>query len=161
MQLVVYEQDIRDLKNEVSDVLEFQPHKEAEYMEKNMYILPSLLMALSIKLNEGPHTGCRSGKDRTSLVDMEISVLFAMREIRGRFLSYRELENDSLTDDVREQMLLNTGQIDELPYKNIGSLGINLAGSHGSYLGGATLGSFLEWQHSVAGGASGAFARTF
>ena len=161
MESVVYEQDLLDLRNDVSDILEFQAHRQGEFMDKNMFILPSRLMALSIKLDEAPHFGCRSGKDRTTLVDVEVSVLFAMREIRGRFLNYRELEDDPLTEDVREQILLNSGQIDDLAYKNIGSIGINVSGGHGNYLGGVTLGSFLEWQHSLVGGGYAAFARSF
>jgi hypothetical protein len=159
MRDVSFIQDVNDLLNELGDMLEFQPHRDTEFMQKNMYTLSSLLVTLAIKLEENPHTGCRSGKDRTSLQDMEIATRLAMRKIRGRFQNYREREADPFIIDVREQMLLHTGQIDKLAYKNIGSFGLNLAGGFGSYIGGASLEAFFIWQHSVGGGAYKAFKR--
>jgi hypothetical protein len=160
LQNVHYEDNLIALRDEISDQLQYQDYRKSEFMRQNMYSLPSTIVALAMYLEEDPHTGCRSGKDRTSLQDMEISTKIGMQGVTGRILDYREM-NTSQTAEVREQMLMNSGQIDDLAYKNIGSHGLNLAGGYGSYLAGFGEGESKPWEASVAGGIYKAFRRTY
>ena len=126
--------DLEDIYHEIEDQFEFKEYRSVQGMKENMYSLPSALVAFGIELDADPHTGCRSGKDRTSLQRMEIGTRFSLKEAFGRFLNYREMEQIPQTKETREQMLLNSGQIDDLAFLNIGSSGLNLSGSYGSYL---------------------------
>jgi len=160
LEIIRYEDNLIALHDEVSDLLAFQAFRDLKFMRKTMYCLSSKIMALSIYLDENPHTGCRSGKDRTALQDMEISTVFALEALKGRILNYREMEDDSLTLDVREALFLDSGQIDDLAFRNIGSYGLNLSGSYGSYLSGfRQLGKL--WELPVSGGAWEAFRKNY
>lgn len=128
------EEDVRDAYNEVKDLLSYREYRLPAMMKRNMYTLPSAFVTLGIMLDGDPHTGCRSGKDRTSLQRMEIALRFGLREAYGRPLNYREIEEYPHTAILREQLLLNSGHIDNLAYLNTGSQGLNLSGSYGAYL---------------------------
>lgn len=129
-----HQEDLVDMYNEVSDLLEFKEHRTGEGMRQNMYTLASSLVLLGIELDADPHTGCRSGKDRTSLQRMEIGTRLLLKNQYGRHLSYRELEQAPQTFRTREHMMLHSGHIDELARLNIGSSGLNLSGGYGQYL---------------------------
>lgn len=162
---VRYEDNLIALHDEVSDQLAFREYRSLESMQKSMYSLSSTIMALSIYLEEDPNTGCRSGKDRTSIQDMEICTKLAMLSVRGRILHHREmndLEQNPETEEVREQLLLNSGQIDELAFKNIGSFGLNLSGGYGTFLTGfAKDHATKPWETTVTGGIFKAFRRSY
>lgn len=126
--------DIRSLQNEISDQFEFKEYLTPEGMYQNAYSMSSAVVALDALLKKPVWTACRSGKDRTSLQRIEIATRAAMRKIRGRMLSFREMEKDPLTYYVRQEIMLNSGHIDELAYRNIGAPGLNLSGAYGQYL---------------------------
>lgn len=156
---VAYQQDLLDLLQEAEDQLEFQAYRETAYMKESMYSLSSTLSLLGIRLEENPHFCCRSGKDRTSLQDIEVRTKWHLRNVRGRFLNYREIAKDPLTEATRQAELLQSGMIDELAYKNVGSYGLNFSGGYGSYLSGfGHVGKV--WEESVAGGVYKVFQRS-
>ena len=134
LELVMHEEDLRDTFYEICDQFEFRDYRSPQGMKENMFTLSSALVAFGVELDADPHTACRSGKDRTSLQRMEIGTRFISREVYGRHLHYREREKMPETAKIREQMLLNSGQIDDLAALNTGSSGLNVAGSYGSYL---------------------------
>lgn len=133
---IQHQENLMDMHNEVSDLFEFQEHRTEEGMRQNMYTLSSSLMLFSLELGTDPHTGCRSGKDRTSLGCMELGTRITLKHQFGRHLNYRELEQTPQTYQTRENMVLNSGHIgsDGLAGLNIGSSGLNLSGGYGSYL---------------------------
>ncbi len=120
--------DIECLTEEIEDQMEFKDYLTKEGINRNAYSLPSALMCLSSLIGNAAWTGCRSGKDRTSLQRMEIAVRLGMRLSRGRYLHYREMEEDPNTYRMREEAALNTGHYDQLAMRNIGSQGLNLRG---------------------------------
>lgn len=126
--------DIQSLKEEIEDQFEFKDYLTPEFMKVNSYSMSSAVVTLGALLHDPTWTGCRSGKDRTSLQRVEIATRFGMREVNGRFRHFLEMEKDERTYKVREHTLLNSGQIDELAKRNIGSQGLNLSGGYGSYL---------------------------
>lgn len=159
LEIIRHEENLRDTYDEVSDLFEFRDHRDPKYMKQNMYILPSAIVAFGCELEADPHTGCRSGKDRTSLQRMEVGTRFLLKKAYGRHLNYREQEEYPLTSQIREQMLLNSGHIDELAFLNIGSHGLNLSGAYGAYL--KDFGKWGEvnrdWYGQVLEGAKGVF----
>lgn len=130
VETVRYQEDLRDIFDEVSDQIKFQHYYDKQYIEQNMYSFPSSLVALSMQLNERPGTGCRSAKDRTGLQRTEIATKWLMKERMGRFPNFREMEKREDTFRMREAVTLNGGQIDDVPLKN-GPVGQNLGGKAG------------------------------
>jgi len=131
---IEHQENLRDLFHEISDQFQFKEYRSSQGMKQNMYSLSSALVAFGVELEADPHTCCRSGKDRTSVQRMEIGTRFLTKNSQGRHLNYREIEEAPQTFETREQMLLNSGQIDEIPFLNTGSFGLNLNGSYGNYL---------------------------
>lgn len=159
LEIIRHEENLRDTYDEVSDLLEFNDHRDPKYMKQNMYILPSAIVAFGCELDADPHTGCRSGKDRTSIQRMEVGTRFLLKKAYGRHLNFREQEGYPLTYQIREQMLLNSGHIDELAFRNIGSHGLNLSGSYQAYLKDFGKWGAVEhdWYGQVLEGAKGVF----
>lgn len=159
LEIIRHEENLHDTYNEVSDLLEFKDHRDPKYMKQNMYILPSAIVAFGCELDADPHTGCRSGKDRTSIQRMEVGTRFLLKKAYGRHLNFREQEEYPLTYPIREQMLLNSGHIDELAFRNIGSHGLNLSGSYQAYLKEFGKWGAVEhdWYGQVLEGAKGVF----
>lgn len=156
--------DIKSLAQEIEDQMEFKDYLQPSFMKRNAYSIPSAIVSLGALLKQPVWTGCRSGKDRTSLQRMEIGVRMGMRKIRGRFLHYKEMEEDSRTFKVREEMLLNSGQIDEMAARNIGARGLNLSGAYGKYLkrffsSGKKVAN-AAYEDVILGGAYKVFSRT-
>lgn len=161
LEILEHQQDLDDLFNEIKDQLTFRDYRTDEGMDRNMYSLSSTLVLFGMALDADPHTACRSGKDRTSLQRMEIGTKVLSKEANHRYLNYREIEQNPGTYEIREQMLLNSGHIDDLARLNIGSSGLNLDGAHGSYLKqierDGTIHS-TEYERSVLFGAKGVFS---
>jgi len=130
-------------------------------MKRNAYALSSALVTLSTLLKEDPHAGCRSGKDRTTMLDVEVTTRFTLSRLLGYFPDYLEMETLPLAMDVRERVALESGLIDDFVRANTGSRGLNLAGSYGgdlAYFGNRPTGKSSA--RSVLGGVYHAFART-
>ena len=162
LELVLEREDLIDITNEVSDQIEFRDFRELKAMDQQMYTFSSALVVLGIELGANPHTGCRSGKDRTSLQRMEVALRYLQRKIYGRHLNYREIEQAKETRMIREELLLNSGHIDDLAIINTGSKGLTPEGFYGSYVKdidseGNTYNSWFE--KVVLGGAYKAFIR--
>ena len=128
--IIRLQHDIQDLRDQVSDQLEFKDHRKNKYMDRNMYTFSATLACLGILLDEDPHTHCRSGKDRTSLQRIQIQTQFLMREKLGYFPNYRDTSHANLESKLCKAATLHSGQIDELARKNIGAEGLNTGGVH-------------------------------
>lgn len=159
LNIIHYEENLIALRDEVSDQLRFKAYRSLEFMKQNMYSLPSTIMTLAIYLDEDPHTSCRSGKDRTTGQDVEITTKVATEAQHGTILNYREMEQNPSTLDTRQNVLLNSGQIDELAFMNTGGTGLNMAGTYGNTLCDVRTGK--TWQATVEGGVAHAFSRTY
>ncbi len=128
--------DILCLMEEIDDQMEFKDYLTQFGMNRNAYSLPSAVVTLAALLNQAAWTGCRSGKDRTSLQRVEVATRMGMHAVRGRFLHYTEMEEDPNTYRVREEILFHSGHIDRdgIAGRNIGSQGLNLGGACAPYL---------------------------
>ena len=104
---------------------------DVQNMDNNRSALATRVIALGMIVDDvDVHFGCRSGKDRTGLVDIEVKLLLTTSVLTGRISSYREQERVSRMTDWREQMTLESGNVDELIKANMGArIGINTGGS--------------------------------
>ncbi len=127
-------------------------------MDNNRSALATRMIALGMILEDVEvHFGCRSGKDRTGLVDIELKLLFATAMLIGRMPSYREQERLPYMTAWRETMTMESGNVDAIVKANMGArMGINTGGSASRPLEVAEAGK--KMQHDEFTQASQAFA---
>src|SRR5262249_13843044 len=119
-----------DVAADVKEILDANLNHKLDKLRDNRSALACRVILLAELLGYQQHFGCRSGKDRTGLVDVEIKLLLSLKELSGRFLSYREIEDLPDIDQLRTQMLLESGNIDLNPTANLGvNLGMNTSGA--------------------------------
>jgi hypothetical protein len=106
--------------------------KNVENMDNNYSALATRMILLSSLLTK-TNFGCRSGKDRTGLVDTEIKLLLALAHKHGRMPSYREQEKENVFPDIHEmrrKILLESGNTFDFVKANLGAaVGLNTGGS--------------------------------
>lgn len=100
-------------------------------MDNNRSALATRIILLGALVEDiEVHFGCRSGKDRTGLVDVELKLLLTEAELNGRIPSYREEERLPEIINHRETMTLESGNSFDFVKANLGAnLGLNTGGS--------------------------------
>lgn len=116
LELMQEKEDITDLYSDVQELYGQKIYRDFQKLKENRYTLVATLNALSFQLGENPHFHCKSGRDRTGGTDMEIRVKYEARRLKHRFLSYRE-NRHSLHAPIREAVVLDSGNIDEVPLR--------------------------------------------
>lgn len=122
---------LADLYNDTQELYLGGLSRDLNNMDNNRSALATRFIALGSLIEENEvHFGCRSGKDRTGLVDIEVKVLFTLAEQLGRMPSYREEERNALTHGIREKVTLESGNVKGIVTATLGAtLGLNTGGS--------------------------------
>lgn len=125
------QEQLADLFYDTQELYKGGFSRDLKNMDNNRSALATRLIALGSLLEDiEVHFGCRSGKDRTGLVDIEVKVFFTLAALTGRMLSYREEEKNPLTHQVREKVTLDSGNIKGVVTAVMGaSVGLNTGGS--------------------------------
>lgn len=131
LELLELRSNLNDLYLDTKELYESGLSVDLNNMDNNRSSLATRVIALGMLLDDvDVHFGCRSGKDRTGLVDIEVKLLFTMAKLIGRIPSYQEQEKMRETTDWREMMTLQSGNVDALVKANMGAcIGINTAGA--------------------------------
>ena len=105
--------------------------KNLRNMDNNRSALATRIILLGSMVEElQVHFGCRSGKDRTGLVDIEIKLLAALGYVNGRIPSYHEQEQLPDVVNFRETLTQETGNDSDIVTANLGAnLGMNTGGA--------------------------------
>ena len=137
IQLLTIQKNLIDLYQDVRELYESGLSKSLSNMDSNRSALGARLVLLGAIIEDVEvHMGCRSGKDRTGLVDIEVKLLMTLSKLYGRIPSYREQEKLEDTTNLRETMTLESGNTFDLVAANLGaSVGINTKGSASHALG--------------------------
>ena len=100
-------------------------------MDNNRSALATRIILLAAMVDDiEVHFGCRSGKDRTGLVDIELKLLLIEGVLNGRLPSYREEERLPDIINHREIMTQESGNTFDFVRANLGaSVGLNTGGS--------------------------------
>lgn len=81
---------LEGLEADIQDLQASGLHDRPEALGGNRYALNSRIVLLSSLLGQGTHFGCRSGKDRTGLLDDQVKLLFGMSAASYRLISFME-----------------------------------------------------------------------
>ncbi len=121
---------IEDLHLDTEELFKSGIGRNVKSMDNNRSALASRMVLLSGLASGQTHFGCRSGKDRTGLVDIEMKILLVARELYGRNLSYREIERHPDIIELRKTMTEESGNVRDIITAVMGAaMGINSAGS--------------------------------
>ncbi|NGX42446.1 MAG: hypothetical protein K940chlam7_00726 [Chlamydiae bacterium] len=124
-------ENLRDLYLDTRELYLSGLWKDPTNMDNNRSALATRIIALGALVKDlGVHFGCRSGKDRTGLVDIELKLLLTEAFLNHRMPSYREEERMEDIVDHRETMTLESGNVQDIIRATMGaSIGINTVGS--------------------------------
>ncbi len=122
--------NLEDLFLDTEELFKSGMSRDVTEMDNNRSALATRIILLgSMMEGREVHFGCRSGKDRTGLVDIEAKLLLTLTEILGRVPSYREMERLPGILELRDKVTLESGNVDDIVRANLGSaIGINTGG---------------------------------
>lgn len=123
VQIAEKERDIIDLFIDEQELYKFKNYYDERENLGNRYALVTILNILSHEMGETLHYHCKSGKDRTGFADIETRVCYELKRVKGRFLSYQE-KGSELEKNIRKPIVLQSGNIDEIPLRNTGFPGL-------------------------------------
>ncbi len=156
LDLLQKQRQLVDLYLDTRELMVGGLNQDLKNVDNNRSALATRLIYLNSLVEGGRvHFGCRSGKDRTGLVDIEVKLLATESALHGRIPSYREEERMSHINDHRETMTLQSGNTHDLVKAVMGAaVGLNSGGAGSDPLEHDDVGKqFEEFQ-----GASRAFA---
>lgn len=131
LELIKQRKQLADLFLDTKELFKSGLSKNLSNMDNNRSALATRIIALGALLDDTEvHFGCRSGKDRTGLVDIELKLLFTEGDLLGRIPSYREEERIEDIVDHRETMTMESGNVFDVVKAVMGaSVGMNTHGS--------------------------------
>ncbi|WP_380181409.1 inositol phosphate phosphatase SopB [Kalamiella sp. sgz302252] len=101
---------VRSLSHEIKAMVSH----ESDEMKKNPYLLPRKILLLANEINSTPAWNCKSGKDRTGILDVEVKLEAAMQKFEKDPDKKAAAEKDLL-----ENLMLHSGNR-EIQRKNTG-----------------------------------------
>jgi hypothetical protein len=142
-------QTLQDLYLDTKELYEGGLGKDMRAVDNNRSALASRIILLGNLAGNQCHFGCRSGKDRTGIVDIEIKTLLALSELMGRVPSFREQERLGKQEripeikDIRYQISVESGNVRHVTEGATGApTGLNITGCYSDPLQGAENYSF-------------------
>lgn len=129
--LLTLRENLTDMLLDTKELYRSGMSKDSAKMGNNRSAFTARLIALGVLCEDVQvHFGCRSGKDRTGLVDIEIKLLFAEMALHGRVPSYWEQESLPGVETHRNIIAVGGGNTFELVEANVGSkIGMNTGGA--------------------------------
>ncbi len=122
LNLITEKMDLSDLYLDTKELFESGLSKNLKNMDNNRFAMSTRLILLVDKAGEGQvHFGCRSGKDRTGLVDVELKLLLTEARLKGRIPSYREQEKIADNMNHREIITKESGNVFDIVKANLGA----------------------------------------
>lgn len=131
IKILQMKRNLDDLRLDTTELYEGGFSLKLANMDNNRSALAVRIILLGALIEDiEVHFGCRSGKDRTGLVDIELKLLATETKLTGRVLSYREQEKLPSIVDHREIMTMESGNVFDFVKANLGAnVGLNSGGS--------------------------------
>lgn len=116
------------LLRDVKEMMAIPENKKLKAFGNNYYALTSRVLLLTSLLYDRIHFGCRSGKDRTGLANIELDKLLQIIHYLGDVPSYKtEASDNEEFKDILVELYKLSGNIDIIPEASLGCpLGMNI-----------------------------------
>lgn len=115
----------------IKEMMAIPEHEKLTRFGNNYYALVSRVLMLNSLLCDRVHFGCRSGKDRTGMCNLELDRLLQHTHILGYVPSIEDDIEDKNRDDIgtelTHKLFKESGNLDVIPEANLGcALGMNI-----------------------------------
>ncbi|KIC74200.1 hypothetical protein DB42_BK00150 [Neochlamydia sp. EPS4] len=122
---------LQNLLKDVEAILNIPEGKKLEAFGNNYYALVSRVLMLTSLVSDGVHFGCRSGKDRTGLANLEVDKLLQLTHALEGYPSLEAEVNEpkirAMAKEIGHQLYIDSGNLDVIPEANLGCpLGMNI-----------------------------------
>ncbi|MBS4170536.1 hypothetical protein [Neochlamydia sp. AcF95] len=122
---------LQKLLKDVEFILNIPEGKKLEAFGNNYYALVSRVLMLTSLVSDGVHFGCRSGKDRTGLANLEVDKLLQLTHALEDYPSLEAEVNEpkirAMAKEIGHQLYIDSGNLDVIPEANLGCpLGMNI-----------------------------------